>query len=158
AGGATFAAFPAWYATMFSGFYLALVLVLLCLIVRVLSFEWREKAKRPVWRRFWAWANTIGSFGASLVWGVGLPALLYGVPITSNGDFSGDLADLFNPYTVLGGISVVLLFAYHGATYLTLRTTGELCERATVTARRLSIAATLAGAGFLAWTVVVAVD
>ena len=130
AGGATFAAFPAWYATMFSGFYLALLLVLFFLIVRVLSFEWRTKARSARWRTVWTWANTIGSLGASLVWGVGLSALLYGVPINSSGDFSGDFADIFNLYTVLGGITIVLLFAYHGATYLTIRTTGALCERA----------------------------
>jgi cytochrome bd ubiquinol oxidase subunit II len=158
AGGATFAAFPAWYATMFSGFYLALLLVLFFLIIRVVSFEWRTKARSARWRRIWTWANTVGSFGASLVWGVGLSALLYGVPIDSSGDFSGDFADLFNLYTVLGGISMVLLFAYHGATYLTIRTTGELCVRAARAARTLSLAATVVGAGFLAWTVAVAVD
>ena len=150
AGGATFAAFPAWYATMFSGFYLALLLVLFFLIVRVLSFEWRTKARSARWRTVWTWANTIGSFGASLVWGVGLSALLYGVPIDSSGDFSGDFADIFNLYTVLGGVTIVLLFAYHGATYLTIRTTGALCERAAGAARRLSLVATVVGAGFLA--------
>jgi cytochrome d ubiquinol oxidase subunit II len=158
AGGATFAAFPGWYATMFSGFYLALVLVLVCLIIRVVSFEWRAKSDSPRWRAVWLWANAIGSFGASLVWGVGLSALLYGVPIDSAGNFSGTLADLFRPYTVLGGVSVVLLFAYHGATYLTLRTTGDLCERAGATARRLAPIASVVGAGFLIWTVFVAVD
>ena len=81
AGGATFAAFPAWYATMFSGFYLALLLILVCLIVRVVSFEWRAKSETPGWRATWTWANTIGSFGASLLWGIGLSCLLYGVPI-----------------------------------------------------------------------------
>jgi cytochrome bd ubiquinol oxidase subunit II len=157
-GGATFAAFPAWYGTMFSGFYLALLLVLVCLIVRVLSFEWRTKGRTPGWRTVWTWANTLGSVGASFVWGVGLSALLYGVPIDSSSEFTGDLADLFNGYTVLGGLTVVLLFAYHGATYLGLRTTGDLCARADHAARRLSFAATLVGAGFLAWTVEVAVD
>ena len=158
AGGATFAAFPAWYATMFSGFYLALLLVLVCLIVRVLSFEWRSKARSARWRAVWTWANTLGSLGASFVWGVALSALLYGVPIDSSTVFSGDLADIFNGYTVLGGISVVLLFAYHGANYLTIRTTGELCARAGETARLLSLAAFVAVAGFLGWTVAVAVD
>jgi len=158
AGAATFAAFPAWYATMFSGFYLALLLVLCCLIVRVVSFEWRSKSGSSRWRSVWTWANTIGSFGASLVWGVGLSALLYGVPINSSGDFAGNLGDLFNGYTVLGGVAVVTIFAYHGATYLTLKTTGDLCERAALAARRLSVGALLAGAAFLSWTVAVAVD
>ena len=158
AGGATFAAFPAWYATMFSGFYLALLLVLACLIIRVLSFEWRTKSTTARWRSAWTWANTVGSVGASLVWGVGLSALLYGLPIDSSGNFTGDFWDLFSLYTLLGGLSVVLIFAYHGAAYLSLRTTGELCDRAAATARRLSLAATVVGTGFLGWTVNVAVN
>jgi cytochrome d ubiquinol oxidase subunit II len=158
AGGATFAAFPAWYATMFSGFYLALLAVLFFLILRVLSFEWREKSETKRWRTIWTWANAIGSFGASLIWGVGLANLLYGVPIDSKGDFSGGFSDLFSVYTVLGGLSIVVLFAYHGATYLTIRTTGDLCERAAATARRLALAAAVVGAAFLVWTVAVAHD
>ena len=158
AGGATFAAFPAWYGTMFSGFYIALLLVLFFLIIRVVSFEWREKSESPGWRAAWMWANTVGSFGASLVWGVGLSNLLHGVPIDSSGDFSGTFWDLFNGYTVFGGVTIVLLFAFHGSTFLTLRTTGDLCERAAAAARRLSVVAALAVAGFLSWTVAVAVD
>jgi cytochrome bd ubiquinol oxidase subunit II len=158
AAGATFAAFPAWYATMFSGFYLALLLVLVCLIVRVVSFEWRSKASSGGWRAVWTWANTIGSLGASFIWGVALSALLYGVPIDSSGNYSGNLADLFSAYTVVAGVTVVVLFAYHGSTFLTLRTSGDLYERAVGAARRLSLLATLLGAAFLIWTVVVAVD
>jgi cytochrome bd ubiquinol oxidase subunit II len=158
AGGATFAAFPAWYGTMFSGFYLALLLVLFFLIIRVVSFEWRERSESPGWRAAWMWANTVGSFGASLLWGIGLSNLLYGVPIGSNGDFSGTFWDLFSGYTVLGGVTIVLLFAFHGSTFLTLRTTGDLCERAAAAARRLSVFAALAVAGFLSWTVAVALD
>ena len=97
AGGATFAAFPAWYATMFSGFYLALLLVLVFLIVRVVSFEWREKSESPRWRATWMWANTIGSIGAALIWGVGLANLVYGVPIDSDGDFTGELLRPLQP-------------------------------------------------------------
>jgi cytochrome d ubiquinol oxidase subunit II len=158
AGGATFAAFPAWYGTMFSGFYLALLLVLFFLIIRVVSFEWRDKSKSPRWRAVWMWANAVGSFGASLIWGVGFSNLLYGLPINSSGDFSGTFWDLFSAYTVLGGVTVVVLFAFHGSTFLTIRTTGELCERAAATARRLSVVAALAVAAFLSWTVAVAVD
>src|SRR6266542_6919554 len=148
AGGATFAAFPSWYATMFSGFYIALLLVLFFLIIRVLSFEWRSKSESPRWRAVWLWANAIGSFGASLIWGVGLANLLYGVPINPSGDFSGDFWDLFSAYTVVAGLAVVLVFAFHGATFLTIRTTGDLCERAARAARRLSVAAALIGGGF----------
>ena len=158
AGAAMFAAFPAWYATMFSGFYIALLLLLVFLIVRVLSFEWRERHEHSRWLGLWAWANTIGSLGAALIWGVAFSNLLYGVPINSSGDFDGSFWDLFNLYTLLGGVAVVLLFAFHGATYLTLRTTGELCRRAAAAAGRLSIATAVVGAAFLIWTVAVAVD
>jgi len=158
AGGATFAAFPIWYGTMFSGFYIALLLVLFFLIIRVVSFEWRDKGDSSRWRATWMWANAVGSAGASLIWGVALSNLIYGVPINSSGDFSGTFWDLFSVYTVLGGITVVLLFAFHGATFLTLRTTGDLCERATAAARRLSVLAALVLAAFLSWTVAVAVD
>jgi cytochrome d ubiquinol oxidase subunit II len=158
AGGATFAAFPAWYGTMFSGFYLALLLVLAFLIIRVVSFEWREKREGARWQAGWMWANTIGSAGASLVWGVGLANLVHGVPLDSEGHYVGDFLDLFSPYTAFAGLTAVLLFAFHGATFLTLRTTGDLLERACRASRRLSIPAALATGGFLAWTVAVAVD
>jgi cytochrome d ubiquinol oxidase subunit II len=158
AGAATFAAFPAWYGAMFSGFYLALLLVLFFLIIRVVSFEWRDKSERPGWRTAWLWANAVGSFGASLIWGIGLSNLLYGLPIDSSGDFSGTFSDLFSGYTALGGVTIVLLFAFHGSTYLTLRTNGDLCKRAAATARRISVVSALALAGFLSWTVAVAVD
>lgn len=158
AGGATFAAFPAWYGTMFSGFYLALLLVLVFLIIRVVSFEWRGKNESTRWRSLWAWANTIGSAGASLVWGVGLANLVYGVPLDSSGDFAGNFWDLFNAYTVFAGLTFVLLFAFHGATFLTMRSEGGLRERAGRAARMLSVPAALAAAAFLIWTVKVAVD
>ena len=158
AGGATFAAFPAWYATMFSGFYLALLLVLLFLMTRVVSFEWRGKRDTPRWRTTWLYANAVGSIGAPFVWGVALANLLHGVPISSNGDYTGNFADLFSGYTVLAGIAVVLLFAFHGAGYLTLRTLGALRERAHRAARLLALPTVLVAGGFLAWTVAVAVD
>jgi cytochrome bd ubiquinol oxidase subunit II len=158
AGGATFAAFPSWYGTMFSGFYLALLLILAFLIVRVVSFEWREKRDSPRWRATWTWANTIGSAGAALVWGVGLANLVHGVPIDSDGHFAGDFFDLFSPYTVVAGLTAVLLFAFHGATFLTLKTSGDLLERARRASRGLAVPAALLTAGFLVWTVVVAVD
>jgi cytochrome bd ubiquinol oxidase subunit II len=158
AGAAIFAAFPAWYATMFSGFYLALLLLLFFLIVRVVSFEWREKGDSPRWRALWLWVNAIGSTGIALVWGIGLANLIHGVPIDSNGDYDGNLVDLFNAYTVFTGLAFVLLFAFHGASYLSLRMSGELLERVRVAARRLAIPAALGGTAFLVWTVVVAVD
>jgi cytochrome d ubiquinol oxidase subunit II len=158
AGAATFAAFPAWYATMFSGFYVALLLVLFFLIIRVVSFEWRSKAESRRWRSFWTWANTIGSAGAALVWGVALANLVHGVPIDSDGHYAGDFWDLFSAYTVFAGVAVVLLFAFHGATFLTLRVTGDLRDRAERAARRLAIPAAAVAAVFLIWTVAVAID
>ena len=158
AGGATFAAFPAWYATVFSGFYIALVLVLVLLIVRVVSFEWREKSESPRWRAIWQWANSIGSVGAAFVWGLALANFVHGVPLNSSNDYAGDFWDLFSLYTVFAGLTVVLLFAFHGAAYLTLRTTGELCDRAAATARWLALPAAVAAGGLLVWTVAVAVD
>ncbi|HEY1365465.1 MAG TPA: cytochrome d ubiquinol oxidase subunit II [Gaiellaceae bacterium] len=157
-GGATFAAFPAWYGTMFSGFYLALLLILFFLIIRVVSFEWREKGDGTRWRRVWLWANAVGSTGIPLIWGIGLSSLLHGVPLDSKGDYSGNFWDLFTGYSVLGGIAFVLLFVFHGANYLTLRTTGDLCERARRAARMLAVPAVAVGAGYLIWTVAVAVD
>jgi cytochrome d ubiquinol oxidase subunit II len=157
-GGATFAAFPTWYAAMFSGLYLALLLLLGCLIVRVVSFEWREKSESPRWRTVWLWANALGSFGASLIWGVGLSNLLHGLALDGNGDFTGTFWDLFSPYTVVAGLAVVVVFAYHGATFLTLRTTGGLLERAEHAARRLLIPALVLACVLIVWTIVVAVD
>jgi cytochrome d ubiquinol oxidase subunit II len=156
AAGATFAAFPAWYSTMFSGYYIALLLILLLLIVRVVSFEWREKRDGTGWRATWMWANTIGSLGATFLWGVVLASLVHGVPLNSSHVFTGDFFDLFSAYTVLAGLTVVVLFGLHGANYLALRTVGELQARASATARSLSIPAAVLGIGTAVWTVIVA--
>ena len=158
AGGATFAAFPAWYATMFSGFYLALLLILVLLIVRVVSFEWREKSEDSRWLTTWRWANTVGSVGAPFVWGVALANLVHGVPLDSDGNYSGNVLDLFNAYTVAAGLATVALFALHGATFLTLRTTGDLCARAAAVARRLAVPVAVLLGAVLAWTVAVGVN
>jgi cytochrome d ubiquinol oxidase subunit II len=158
AGGATFAAFPAWYATMFSGFYLALLLILFFVIVRVVSFEWRDKSESPRWRTAWMWANAGGSAGIALVWGIAFANLIQGVPLDSDHTYTGNLADLFTGYTVFAGLTLVIVFAFHGASFLTLRTTGDLCERAQRAATTLAVPAVAAGAAFLIWTVVVAVD
>jgi cytochrome bd ubiquinol oxidase subunit II len=158
AAGATFAAFPAWYATMFSGFYFALLLILFFLIVRVLSFEWRDKSESRHWRRTWMWANAAGSAGIALVWGIALANLIHGLPLDSSGAYTGNLVDLFTGYTVFAGLTFVIVFAFHGASFLTLRTTGDLGRRAHRAAGTLALPAVAAGAAFLIWTVVVAVD
>lgn len=158
AGAAIFAAFPAWYGTMFSGFYLALLLILVFLIIRVVSFEWRGKSDDPRWRRVWMWANTVGSLGIALVWGIGFSNLLHGVPIDSQGNYAGGFGNLFTGYTLVGGLAFVLLFAFHGATFLRLRTTGDLYERTRAASLTLAVPAVLVGGGYLIWTVAVAVD
>jgi cytochrome d ubiquinol oxidase subunit II len=156
AAGATFAAFPAWYATLFSGFYVALLAILVLLIVRVVSFEWRERHAGGRWRAAWLWANSIGSFGASFLWALALANLVQGVPLDSSHDYTGGIGDLFSPYTVFTGLAVVALFASHGANYLTLRSGGDLSTRAAATARRLGPPAAVLACAALAWTVVIA--
>jgi cytochrome bd ubiquinol oxidase subunit II len=158
AAGATFAAFPAWYATMFSGLYLVMLAILVCLIVRAVSFEWRGRGDGARWVRSWRWASTASSIGAPFLWGVGLAALLHGLPLQSDQTFGGDVGDVFSGYTVLAGLATVVLFAFHGATFLTLRLDGVLGIRAAALARRLGLPAAVAVAGVLAWTVAVAVD
>jgi cytochrome bd ubiquinol oxidase subunit II len=158
AAGGTFAAFPAWYSAMFSGFYLLLLLILVFLIVRAVSFEWWNKSESPRWRAFWLGANVAASFGAPFLWGLALANLLHGVPLGSDGDFTGSVGDLFSAYTIFAGIAVVALFAFHGATFLTLRMTGELCERIGRAARMLALPAAVVVAGFAIWTVAVATD
>jgi cytochrome bd ubiquinol oxidase subunit II len=158
AAGATFAAFPTWYGTMFSGFYLALLLVLVLLILRVVSFEWRSKSDNPRWRSAWVGANVVGSVGAPFIWGVALANLVRGVPLDSDGHYAGDFADLFSAYTVFAGIAAVGLFAFHGAAFLTLRLHGSLGARAVRAARALAIPAAGLGAALVSWTVAVGVD
>ena len=143
---------------MFSALYLALLLILVCLIVRVVSFEWRERSATPRARLAWQWANTVGSVGAPFLWGVALANLLHGLPLDEKGVFTGTFLDLFSGYTVLAGLATVLLFALHGATFLTLRTHGDLGARAAAAARRLSAPAAIVVIAFLGWTVAVAVD
>jgi cytochrome d ubiquinol oxidase subunit II len=154
AGGATFAAFPFWYATMFSGFYLALFLLLFALIIRGVSFEFWGKDERPAWRATWEWSMVIGSFLAPLLLGVAWANIVKGVPINGEQNFTGDLFTLLNPYGLLGGVTLVLLCLSHGAIYLNMRTGGAITERAQGVARWASPAAAVAGIAFLAWTVV----
>ena len=157
AGGATFAAFPAWYATMFSGFYLALLLVLVCLMVRVVSFEWREKSKSPRWRATWLWANVIGSVGAPLIWGIALANLAAGRAARLGRQVRGHFTDLFSAYTVAAGIATVLLFALHGAIPHAAHQRRAVRARA-APARRIALPVAVMAAAFLVWTVAVAHD
>jgi cytochrome bd ubiquinol oxidase subunit II len=129
AGGAIFAAFPNWYATMFSGFYLALLLMLVALILRAVAFEFRSKDKQPAWRNFWDWMIFVGSLVPALLWGVAFGNIIRGVPIDAEMQFRGNLITLLNPYALLTGLYGVVLMTLHGAVYLSLRVEGELSER-----------------------------
>ncbi len=139
AGGAMFAAFPHVYATLFSGFYLALFLMLMALIVRGVAFEFRSKDSNPVWRNTWDWLIFIGSAIPAVLWGVAVTNLIQGVPINAKMQYVGTFFDLLSPYTLVGGIAFLLVFVFHGALYLTLKTEGEMVKRARTVAVRTGI-------------------
>jgi cytochrome bd ubiquinol oxidase subunit II len=153
AGGATFAAFPEWYATLFSGFYLALFLILAALIVRGVAFEFRERHDTVRWRRTWDAAIVVGSAVPALLWGVAFANLVRGVHLDAAGEYAGSFTDLLNPYALLGGVATLVLCAAHGALFLTLRTRGDLLAAARRVAGPLTVALVVGGAAFLAWTV-----
>jgi cytochrome d ubiquinol oxidase subunit II len=141
AGGAMFAAFPNWYATMFSGFYLALLLMLLALIVRAVAFEFRSKDRHPTWRRAWDWIIFFGSFVPALLWGVAFGNLIRGVPINADMQYVGGFWNLLNPYALSGGLATLSAFTLHGAVFLSLKTKGKIRERAHTAAMRLWVPA-----------------
>jgi cytochrome bd ubiquinol oxidase subunit II len=152
AGGATFAAFPEWYATLFSGFYLPLLLILVALIVRGVAFEYRGKVDSPVWRRRWDACIVAGSLVPALLWGVAFGNILRGVRLDADHEYVGSFADLLNPYALLGGLTTLALFTLHGAVFLALKTDGEIRVRAGALAVRLGAVAVVLAGGFLAWT------
>jgi cytochrome d ubiquinol oxidase subunit II len=137
AGGAMFAAFPHWYATLFSGFYLALFLILLALIVRGVGFEFRAKVATPRWRQACDAGIFIGSALPALLWGVALTNIIQGVPIDAHKQFTGTLFTLLNLHALLGGLVSLLVFTLHGAAFLALRTDGDMQVRARRCARQL---------------------
>jgi cytochrome d ubiquinol oxidase subunit II len=130
AGGAIFAAFPNWYATLFSGFYLALFILLIALIARATAFEFRSRHDNPRWRRTWDWLLFGGSLVPALLWGVAMGNLIRGVPINAEMQYTGTFPDLLNWYAILTGLATLSVFALHGAVFLTLRVSGELEQRA----------------------------
>ena len=154
AGGATFAAFPGWYANLFSGFYLALFLVLVGLIVRGVAIEYRNKRPDELWRRRWDAILAVSSALPALLWGVALADVVDGVPTDAHGNVTANLLDLLGPYALFGGVTTLVLFAFHGSLFLTLRTRGELEQRARATAVRLALPAAGLTFGFLVWTYV----
>jgi cytochrome d ubiquinol oxidase subunit II len=156
AGGAIFAAFPHWYATLFSGFYLALFLMLAALIVRGVAFEFRSKDRHPAWRATWDWAIFFGSAIPALLWGVALANLLKGTPIDATKTFTGGFFDLLSPYTLLAGLATLALFVTHGAIFLDLKSAEPIRSRAVAATKRVGPVATVllllfAGGTYL-WT------
>ena len=137
AGGVTFAAFPLVYSVMFSSLYSALMLILFALILRGVSFEFRGKVDHPLWRKIWDTCIFVGSFVPALLFGVAFANIFQGIPIDHNGIYHGTLFTLLNPYGLLGGIFFVLLFMIHGALWISIKSEGDLQNRAVSTAKKL---------------------
>src|SRR5499427_8675178 len=156
AGAATFAAFPGWYATWFSGMYLAMVLLLAALMARGTSFEFRGKRDSAAWRRTWDGLLTGGSLLVPLLIGIALGDLLAGLPSDKCQNYTGSFWDLFQPYGVYTGITLVAICVLHGATFITLKTTGDVADRASQVAARTAPAVALIVIGWAVWTHVVA--
>jgi cytochrome bd-type quinol oxidase subunit 2 len=152
-GAAIFAAFPGWYATWFSAGYLALMLVLVALIIRGVSFEWRARVDTLRWRGTWTWTLTIGSALVPLLLGVALGDLLAGLPIATNNEFTGSFWNLLTPYGLWLGLTLLVLCLLHGATFLSLKSTGAVRERATRLAGRLVWPSLLLVVVYALWTV-----
>ncbi|WP_438486995.1 cytochrome d ubiquinol oxidase subunit II [Streptomyces sp. S186] len=152
AGGATFAAFPEWYATLFSGFYLPLLLILVCLIVRGVAFEYRVKRPEERWQRNWEHAIFWTSLLPAVLWGVAFGNIVRGVRIDAHKEYVGGLLDLLNPYAILGGLVTLTLFTFHGAVFASLKTVGDIRERARRTAGVLGLITAVLAVGFLGWT------
>lgn len=150
AGGATFAAFPEWYASLFSGFYLALLLILVALILRGVAFEYRGKRDDLAWRKRWDAALFLGSLLPAFLWGVAFANIVRGVPLSADHEYTGNLLTLLNPYGLLGGLTTLGLFVTHGAFFLALKTTGEIRIRARRLARYVGVPTAALAVTFLA--------
>ena len=151
AGGATFAAFPEWYATMFSGFYIPLFLILLALIVRAVAIEYRGKINSPVWRSRWDLGIIISAWIPSILWGVAFANLVRGVNLDADQQYSGNFFDLLNPFALLGGVVTLLLFLSHGSIFLALKTDGIVRERAEGYAKKFGLWAIVVAGVWAVW-------
>lgn len=157
AGGATFAAFPGWYATLFSGLYIPFFLILFGLIIRGVSFEYRAKHPDARWRNAFDWMAATGSFIVSLVFGVGFANFIIGMPVAlADGSnhlhvMTGGFWSLFSPFALLGGVVLVVLFLFHGANFLALKTKGTVHERAEAFSTKVGLVAIIGGAVYLVW-------
>ena len=143
AGGATFAAFPRWYASLFSGFYLPLFLMLIALIVRGVAFEFRSKDDNPRWKATWDWALFIGSLIPAILWGVAFSNFMRGVAIDASQNFVGSFWDLLNPYALVGGLTTLAVFTLHGAIFTVMKTDEPLSSDARNLAGKIWIGAIL---------------
>jgi cytochrome bd ubiquinol oxidase subunit II len=152
AGAAIFAAFPAWYATMFSTFYLPLVIVLVALIMRGVSFEYTRKIDNRHWRSTWRWGLTAGSALVPFLLGVALGDMLHGLPIDQAGNYTGNFVGLLVPFGLFTGLTLTVLALFVGATYLTLKTVGDLHDRVTRLSGRLGWVAAAVTFGWLTWS------
>ncbi|MBA2945428.1 cytochrome d ubiquinol oxidase subunit II [Streptomyces himalayensis] len=150
--GATFAAFPEWYATLLSGFYLPVLVILVCLIVRGVAFEYRHKRDEEQWQRNWENAIFWTSLVLAVLWGVIFGNIVRGLKIDADLEYAGSLWDLFNPYAVLGGLVTLALFTFHGAVFTGLKTVGDIRERAGQLAQRLGLVTVALVTVFLLWT------
>ncbi len=157
AGACLFAAFPEWYATLFSGFYLALLLILLALILRGVSFEYRHQRDGLRWKRGFDRMIVIGSAVPAFLWGVAVANIVQGVPLDADHEFTGSLLTLLNPYGLLGGLTTLLLFFTHGVYFVALKTDGQVRTDARRLAARSGILTVLVAAVFLIWTIISAI-
>ncbi|SDS88191.1 cytochrome d ubiquinol oxidase subunit II [Microterricola viridarii] len=156
AGACLFAAFPEWYATLFSGFYLALLLILLALIARGVSFEYRHQRPESRWKKWFDGMIIVGSVVPALLWGVAFANIVQGVAIDANFNYTGTLFDLLNPYALLGGLTTLMLFFTHGAIFVSLKTDGDIRERARKLATKAGVVTIVIAASFLVWTAFIA--
>ena len=152
AGASLFAAFPEWYATLFSGFYLPLLLILLALIARGVSFEYRHQRPESTWKTWFDRMIIVGSAVPAFLWGVAFANIVQGVPLDAGHNYTGTLVDLLSPYALVGGLTTLLLFFTHGVVFVSLKTEGELRERARRLAGRSGVVTIVVAAVFLAWT------
>lgn len=151
AGGATFAAFPEWYATLFSGFYLPLLLILLALIARGMAPEYRHKENTARWKSLWDFAMIIGSWVPAILWGVAFANIVKGVPLDSHHEYVGGFFNLLSPFALLGGIVTAVVFLLHGSLFIAFKTEGSIQVRATKFAQVLSLVALAGGAVWAIW-------
>ncbi|GAA5033362.1 cytochrome d ubiquinol oxidase subunit II [Microbacterium fluvii] len=156
AGACLFAAFPEWYATLFSGFYLALLLILLALIARGVSFEYRHQRESLKWKRGFDTMIVVGSVVPALLWGVAVGNIVQGVPLDADHEFTGSLLTLLNPYGLWVGVTTLLLFWLHGVYFIGLKTDGQVQQDAMRLARRLAAPTVVFAAGCVIWTTVIA--